>query len=735
MKIIHLISGGDVGGAKTHVHLLLKGLMKTEEVELVCFMEGPFAEEARALGIPTTVMTGNVLTVLKTLSVHIKSGGFQIIHCHGSRANMMGAILRDICKIPIITTVHSDYRLDYLGRPLGKLVYGTINAVSLRRFRYHIGVSDPIADMLVERGFDPAGMFSIYNGVDFTPMTPKMTRDEYLHSIGLNYAEDSVIFGIAARISPVKDIPTLIRAFSAAVSQIPSIRLVIAGDGEDMQKIKDLASETCPEGTVLFAGWVTDMDSYYNAIDVNVLTSLSETFPYALTEGARKHCATIATRVGGVPVLIEDGVSGLLLKPGDAETLASHMIRVASDKAFREELAENLYVKARDNFSVDATVNRQKEIYHTVLRREARPKGGRDGVLISGAYGLGNGGDGAILESMISRLREADADMPICVLSRNPKETSVDYRVRSVNSFNLFSFIPKMLRAKLYISGGGTLIQDVTSTRSLWYYLLNIRLAHVCGCKVMMYGCGLGPVTKPFNRRLAGKVINKSVDVITLRDEDSLRLIRRMRITKPKAEVTADPALLIPPASDSALRSYLAGEKLVENGNYMMFSVRDHENFENIASSVRACAEYFYRENGLTPVFFASNPVEDAAVLQKLTEGMRCPFRVVNESPSSVVIIRLTGMMKAVVSVRMHPLVFASMSAVPIVGIVYDPKVKAFLNRIPTSEAVSADAITADTLIEKVKAAMEKTPDTENIERLKALARRNGDIAEALIKE
>ena len=138
----------------------------------------------------------------------------------------------------------------------------------------------------------------------------------------------------------------------------------------------------------MFAGWVSDTDSFYNAIDVNTLSSLSEAFPYALPEGARMHCATIATRVGGVPYIIENGVTGLLFEPRDVDTLTEHMKRLAENTAFRRQLAENLHARASEKLSVDATVNHQKEIYRTILRQQARPKQKRRGVLICGT-GIG----------------------------------------------------------------------------------------------------------------------------------------------------------------------------------------------------------------------------------------------------------------------------------------------------------------------------------------------------------
>ena len=405
MKVITLISGGDIGGAKTHVLSLLHGLGKTEQVRLVCFREGEFAEDARKLGIDTCVMEVSVGAAIGRRTQMIREEGFQIIHCHGARANLTGAVLRRKIQVPIVTTVHSDYRLDYLGRPLHRLTYGTINTVALRMFDYHIGVSDAMAQQLISRGFDPQTMFAIYIGIDFTPVTPKLDRVSYLRSVGMETAEDTVVFGIAARLDPVKDVGTLIRGFSIAVKTHPNIRLLIAGDGEQRQTLEKLAADTWPPGSVVFAGWGTDMDSFYHALDVNTLTSLSETFPYAITEGARMRCATIASNVGGIPYIIEHGVTGLLFEPQNAEALGGCMARLAESAAMRAQLGENLYEKASREFSISATVGKQIEIYQTILRRTAMPKKKKYGVLICGAYGKGNAGDDAILKAILAQLK------------------------------------------------------------------------------------------------------------------------------------------------------------------------------------------------------------------------------------------------------------------------------------------------------------------------------------------
>lgn len=191
-------------------------------------------------------MEASVQTAIGRLAQMIRAEGFQIVHCHGARANLTGAVLRRKIQVPIVTTVHSDYRLDYLGRPLHRLTYGTINTVALRMFDYHIGVSDAMAQLLISRGFDPQTMFAIYNGIDFSPVVPKLDRQAYLRAVGMETAEDTVVFGIAARLDPVKDVGTLIRGFSIAVKTHPNIRLLIAGDGEQRQTLEKLAADTCP---------------------------------------------------------------------------------------------------------------------------------------------------------------------------------------------------------------------------------------------------------------------------------------------------------------------------------------------------------------------------------------------------------------------------------------------------------------------------------------------------------
>jgi len=117
MKVIHLISGGDTGGAKTHIHTLLQGLNRHIQADMVCFTDGPFTQEARELGIHTDVLTGILPNLLKALRDKIRQGGYDIIHCHGSRGNLMGALLKRSTGLPLVSTLHSDPKIPQLRHP------------------------------------------------------------------------------------------------------------------------------------------------------------------------------------------------------------------------------------------------------------------------------------------------------------------------------------------------------------------------------------------------------------------------------------------------------------------------------------------------------------------------------------------------------------------------------------------------------------------------------------------
>ena len=113
MRVMHVIGGGDVGGAKTQIMNTVTGLAKRNEVTLLSFLAGPFSAEARERGTRVRgIDLQNPVRVARSLRDLVDEFRPDIIHCHGGRANLLGAMVRRRRKVPIVTTAHSDYKLD-----------------------------------------------------------------------------------------------------------------------------------------------------------------------------------------------------------------------------------------------------------------------------------------------------------------------------------------------------------------------------------------------------------------------------------------------------------------------------------------------------------------------------------------------------------------------------------------------------------------------------------------------
>ncbi len=734
MKVIHLISGGDTGGAKTHVHSLLQNLSRGMDITLVCFRDGPFAREAAELGIETRVCSGGFFSALREVRRMIAEEGFELVHTHGSRANLAGAILRSTCGRPVVSTIHSDYRLDYMGRPLAAATYGVLNVLALRRIKYHVGVSDAMRDLLISRRFPRETTFAIYNGLDFSREPKRHDRAAFCARVGANVAPGDIVVGAAARLDPVKDLATLVRGFAAAREGHPELKLIIAGEGPERPALEALAEELGVRGAVTLAGWLDDMEEFYSALDINSLSSLSETFPYALTEGAAYRLPTVASAVGGIPRLIEDGKTGFLFAPGDWEKLGARLAQLASDPGLRERLGAAVHERAAREFSVEATCREQRAVYEEILEREAR---GRSGVVICGAYGMGNSGDEAILDAIVAEMRAIDPLMPLTVMTRDPAGASARLGLTAVHTFNFPRFLAVMRRRALYINGGGSLIQDVTSRRSLWYYLFTLRAAKRLGCKVMMYGCGIGPVKRPGGVERTRRVLNSCVDAITLREPDSIEELARFGVTKPEIILASDPALTLPSAPAEEVDAALEAAGAAPGGKYICFALRLWPGFGEKAGVFAAAARHAHEAYGLTPVFLPINHLDDGQAAALVAEKLGDTPHVLLPGPmSSALVIGLMSRMQVVVSMRLHGLIFAAGQGVPLIGVSYDPKVTAFL-RCVDAGCVPLEGLEEGELCRLIDGAAARSGDAaaleENVRKLRAIEHRSMETAARLL--
>ena len=566
----------------------------------------------------------------------------------------------------------------------------------------------------IERGFDPERIVKIYNGMDFDRPEGEFDRVAYLRdTYGAEIEDGDVLCGIAARLTAVKDIATTIRGFAAALKSAPQLRLFIAGDGEDEDMLKKLCDQLGVRERVTFCGWVSPVMPFFRAMDINLLSSVSETFPYSILEGVCAGCATICSDVGGMPELIDTGENGYIFPVGDDKRLAEYLIRLGNDAALRQKFADALYEKASRDFSRDKMCERQMENYRHLLARFHRPKNERESIVICGAYGRGNAGDDAILEAIVQEMRQLDPERTICVMSRRPKETRLIYRTNAIYTFNVFSVLRKFRHAALYINGGGSLMQDVTSTRSIWYYCYTLYAAKKRGCKVMMYGCGIGPINRPGNRRMAARTIDASVDRITLRDDNSRALLAEMGVTRPDIRVSADPTIILTPAPREIVNIALEQSGIDPNGKYIGFGLRNWKGLDTALPEIAAAANYAYEKHGLTPVFVPIEFPSDLMPAERVGALLHCPWHAVRTRQPIEVTIGILSRMKTVVGIRLHSLMFSAGQGVPVVGMSYDIKVDGFLKYIGSRTCLQLSSVKAEPLCRLIDECVSGALDNE----------------------
>ena len=368
-KVLHLISGGDTGGAKTHIFTLMKGLSGKVETKIICFIKDTFYDEAKERGIDIEVYPQEKrsdLSVVSKLSDEINNGKYDLVHAHGARANFICMFLKKKIKVPMVTTIHSDYMLDFKDSFYKNLIYTTLNKMSLKKFDHYICVSDNFKKMLVDRGFDMDKIHVLYNGIDTEEKIEYIPKTAFLEKYKINY-NGELLVGIAARLDKVKDHETFIKACKETLEINPDIIFLIAGDGDEQKKLEEMAKSFGIEKNIYFLGFVRDKYSFFNAIDVNVLTSISESFPYVILEAARLSVPTVSTKTGGIPEIIKDDYTGYLFPVGNYKSLSRYILDLYDQRDKLKELGDNIKREVVERYSHLSMGERQKEIYDEIL--------------------------------------------------------------------------------------------------------------------------------------------------------------------------------------------------------------------------------------------------------------------------------------------------------------------------------------------------------------------------------
>ncbi len=324
-------------------------------------------------------------------------------------------------------------------------------------------------------------------------------------------------------------------------------------------------------------------------------------------------------------------------------------------------------------------------------------------ILLSGYYGFNNLGDEAILEAIISNLKKEIKDTKITVLSAKPQITKEKYGVDSVNRRSILKIINAIKNCDLLISGGGSLLQDITSKRSIHYYLGIIVMGLLMGKKIMIYSQGIGPINKKSNRIITKFLLNR-VEYITVRDEESKKDLLDMGVKDSKIEVTADPVITINKSGKEKGIDILKKHNGALEGNPIIgISFRGKNYNIKMKKLLIDVVESLRSELKAEVVFIPFHYNEDMELMEDLEQELRNKAIFIKDRYDIKEILSVVENLDLLVGVRLHSLIFSAVAGVPMIGISYDPKIDYFMETMGLQSLCTIDEMTKDKVIDSIK--------------------------------
>ncbi|MCL6451769.1 MAG: polysaccharide pyruvyl transferase CsaB [Acetobacteraceae bacterium] len=327
-------------------------------------------------------------------------------------------------------------------------------------------------------------------------------------------------------------------------------------------------------------------------------------------------------------------------------------------------------------------------------------------VVLSGYYGFHNAGDEAMLRAILDALESRIPRLSVTVLSADPFHTRREHGVDAIGRMDLARIYSRLRQADLFISGGGSLLQDVTSDRTLAYYLGLLSLARSLGRRTMVYGQGIGPLRSTVGRALARWVLDR-VGLITVRDEASVQELVGLGVTRPRVVLAADPVLglNLPRGPEEGAR-ILAEEGVGADGRPLVgVALRPWPNARGFERVLAAAVDHLTQALGVEAVFLCLQLPQDLEVSKRVAALLRRPARVLHRRYGPHQIMSILSRLELVVGVRLHALVFAAMMNVPFLGLAYDPKIDGFLHSLGMEPAASLESLRLEDLLFRLEQA------------------------------
>lgn len=301
--------------------------------------------------------------------------GAGILHAHQCTPFFQAMLSRGLTgRRPVVFTEHGRHFPDTPSRKRA-----IVNRLLLKRCDRLFGCGAAVRQALIDNeGLPESRVEVIYNGVDLKALSKPSDGAREKIRAEFGYSTTDFVVVQVARLHELKDHQTALKAVEEARKQIPGLRLLLAGDGDQRMSIEQSIRERGLEQTVTLAGTRNDIAELLSAANVFLLSSISEGIPLTVIEAMAARRPVVSTAVGGLPELIEHGVSGMLAPSGDASSLAASLVQLYQSSELRSQMAEVAASRAHEKFSLQGMLNSYRDVYRDVLDptdqyRKAKP--------------------------------------------------------------------------------------------------------------------------------------------------------------------------------------------------------------------------------------------------------------------------------------------------------------------------------------------------------------------------
>lgn len=359
------VGGTELNAFRTAVRI------PSEEVRItvVCLdPDGPLRSEYEAAGIPVEVFafpsfaSVAALRESRRLRRWLRRHDVDVVHCHDIYSNIFGAGAGLAARKPAVVTSRRwgsarAAHLRWANRITNRLADAVVTNSS-RGARYLMEEGVPGDRILHLPNFIEEGAFELPAEAD---------RRKRLRELGV--PEGARVLGIVANLNPWKDYPTLVRAFANVADRVPEWHLLGLGEGPEREGIEGLARDLGVPDRVHLPGRVPNRPNPHALFDLSTLVSPDEGSPNSVLEAMAAGRAVVATRVGGIPDLVEDGTNGLLVAPGDPDALAAALLELMEVDRMRSRMGRAGRERARANHGADRVIGQLMRLYGELTRR------------------------------------------------------------------------------------------------------------------------------------------------------------------------------------------------------------------------------------------------------------------------------------------------------------------------------------------------------------------------------